>query len=86
MKCPVCGSLTSIVTDSRPKDTFIHRRRKCFDCGEKFSTQEKMIDDKPFSEYEKVEVLLREKEIFMLKMQEKFNAALDEVCKTFLKK
>src|SRR5215470_1330039 len=40
MKCPFCGGLESMVTDSRDSGEGIHRRRKCKDCGRKFSTTE----------------------------------------------
>lgn len=43
--CPYCGSNKSIVIDkrNREKTDYIWRRRKCLDCGKRFSTQEKVI-------------------------------------------
>lgn len=39
MTCPVCGGQL-IVIDSRPTEDSIHRRRKCVECGYRFSTIE----------------------------------------------
>ena len=39
--CGACGSQTSSVMDSRPRDDgSIRRRRKCDDCGHRWSTVE----------------------------------------------
>lgn len=43
--CPICGSASNGVTDSRPAMlgaaiTSIRRRRKCSDCGKRFTTFE----------------------------------------------
>lgn len=45
MNCPYCNSNESIVIDkrNRKKTDYIWRRRKCLDCGKRFSTQEKVI-------------------------------------------
>jgi transcriptional repressor NrdR len=40
MKCPKCGSDQLHVTDSRPVDVVVKRRRECLDCGHRFSTAE----------------------------------------------
>ena len=42
MRCPVCPSEDTAVVDSRPitNNTMIRRRRKCLDCGHRFSTHE----------------------------------------------
>jgi transcriptional repressor NrdR len=44
MKCPHCGSLDTQVKDSRPTDdeTAIRRRRSCPDCGQRFTTFERI--------------------------------------------
>jgi transcriptional repressor NrdR len=42
MKCPFCGGLESMVTDSRDSGDAVHRRRRCKDCGRKFSTYERV--------------------------------------------
>ncbi len=44
MKCPVCGHLDSKVIDSRPVEEgmSIRRRRECLQCGERFTTYEKV--------------------------------------------
>lgn len=42
MKCPFCGGHESQVTDSRDSGDGIHRRRRCKDCGRKFSTYERV--------------------------------------------
>ncbi len=40
MKCPFCGFLDSKVTDSRPTDEKIRRRRECLKCMGRFTTYE----------------------------------------------
>ncbi len=47
LKCPACGSIRHYVTNSRPRETTIHRRRKCRPCGERFSTWEFTEADVP---------------------------------------
>ncbi len=44
MKCPFCGHLEDKVIDSRPTEegTAIRRRRECVQCGERFTTYEKI--------------------------------------------
>lgn len=42
LKCPSCGSIKLGVSDSRPFQGTIRRRRKC-ECGNKFSTIEFVI-------------------------------------------
>jgi len=42
MKCPFCGHDTTKVTDSRTAEAGIRRRRKCEDCGERFTTYEQV--------------------------------------------
>ncbi len=45
MRCPVCGILLSIVSDSRPKEDSIRRRRICSN-GHRFTTYEHVrLDD-----------------------------------------
>lgn len=40
MMCPKCSSLETGVTDSRPVESAIRRRRRCCECGERFTTYE----------------------------------------------
>ena len=40
MKCPYCGYDESKVTDSRPSDDRIRRRRECIGCQKRFTTFE----------------------------------------------
>ena len=40
MKCPRCGGGNVFVLDSRAKEDTVRRRRKCSDCGTRFSTVE----------------------------------------------
>lgn len=44
MKCPFCGLDNTRVVDSRPADDnhSIRRRRKCDECGKRFTTYEKV--------------------------------------------
>ncbi|GAB6137027.1 transcriptional regulator NrdR [Halanaerobaculum tunisiense] len=48
MKCPYCTNEASKVIDSRATEdnTTIRRRRECLECGERFTTYER-IDDLP---------------------------------------
>lgn len=48
MRCPKCGFENSQVIDSRPTDDLgsIRRRRKCVDCGHRFTTYERR-EEKP---------------------------------------
>lgn len=40
MKCPICESNNSKVTNCREKNGKFYRRRKCLNCGELFTTYE----------------------------------------------
>ena len=43
MKCPYCGKENTRVIDSRPTDdSSIRRRRQCDECGNRFTTYEKV--------------------------------------------
>ncbi|MPZ99872.1 MAG: transcriptional repressor NrdR [Dehalococcoidia bacterium] len=42
MKCPYCGHAASKVLDSRTAEAGIRRRRRCEDCGERFTTYEQV--------------------------------------------
>jgi len=48
MKCPKCGSLHDKVVDTRQsKDaTVIRRRRECLECGNRFTTYERLEEEK----------------------------------------
>jgi transcriptional regulator NrdR family protein len=43
MKCPGCGSLETAVVDSRERLGQQMRRRRCDDCKQRFSTEERVI-------------------------------------------
>ena len=47
MRCPACSHLESKVVDSRPSEdgTSIRRRRECLDCGYRFTTYERLVDN-----------------------------------------
>ena len=47
MLCPSCGFVESKVIDSRPSDdnTSIRRRRECLECGHRFTTYERLMDN-----------------------------------------
>lgn len=49
MRCPSCGYMESKVVDSRPADDggSIRRRRECLECGNRFTTYER-LGDNPF--------------------------------------
>ncbi|MDZ4278529.1 MAG: transcriptional regulator NrdR [Dehalococcoidia bacterium] len=42
MRCPYCGFADSKVTDSRDIDDGIRRRRECLNCGQRFTTTERL--------------------------------------------
>ena len=42
MKCPYCGAEDTKVTDSRPSDNSIRRRRVCTVCDMRFTTYERV--------------------------------------------
>jgi transcriptional repressor NrdR len=42
MKCPFCGSVSHRVVDSRDAADAIRRRRECEDCGERFTSYERV--------------------------------------------
>jgi transcriptional repressor NrdR len=42
MNCPFCGTDDTKVTDSRPDQDGIRRRRECLACGRRFSTLERV--------------------------------------------
>ena len=50
MRCPSCGYSESKVVDSRPSedDTTIRRRRECLECGHRFTTYERLVDNPLF--------------------------------------
>ena len=43
--CPLCGAELSKVTDSRPCQDGVRRRRKCLVCGARWTTRERMEND-----------------------------------------
>ncbi|MBQ4424434.1 MAG: transcriptional repressor NrdR [Lachnospiraceae bacterium] len=42
MKCPYCGAEDTKVTDSRPSENTIRRRRQCIVCDKRFTTYERV--------------------------------------------
>src|SRR3989304_9029688 len=42
MRCPYCGYADTKVTDSRDADDGIRRRRECLNCGQRFTTMERL--------------------------------------------
>jgi len=42
VNCPYCGGQESRVIDSRSLDKVVRRRRKCFSCGARFTTYERI--------------------------------------------
>ena len=42
MRCPECNTLKSTVIDSRPTDLSVTRRRKCTNCGHRYTTYERL--------------------------------------------
>jgi len=46
IRCPICGSMESKVYDSRGrKETNVFkRRRKCKDCGYRYTTEERIVN------------------------------------------
>ncbi|MGQ9628244.1 MAG: transcriptional regulator NrdR [Anaerolineae bacterium] len=47
MKCPYCGQSDSRVIDTRSAGDGIRRRRKCTDCGKRFTTYERTLVNEP---------------------------------------
>ena len=43
MRCPYCGFADTKVTDSRDADEGIRRRRECLNCGQRFTTAERLV-------------------------------------------
>ncbi|MBT9166174.1 MAG: Transcriptional repressor NrdR [Chloroflexi bacterium] len=48
MWCPYCGHENSRVTDSRSVRQSIRRRRRCLECGARFTTQERVENTNAF--------------------------------------
>jgi len=46
MKCPYCGANNDQVVDTRESNNgrVIRRRRKCYNCGRKFTTKEMLVN------------------------------------------
>src|SRR2546422_11463571 len=42
MNCPFCSQAETKVTDSRPEEDGIRRRRECLACGRRFTTLERV--------------------------------------------
>jgi transcriptional repressor NrdR len=41
VRCPYCSSESTQVTDTRPADDAVRRRRECASCGQRFTTYER---------------------------------------------
>lgn len=60
MYCPECHSNNIYAIDTRSRGTnAIRRRRKCLDCGARFSTIEVITDSKYFDSAEDISELVR---------------------------
>ena len=51
MHCPKCQSCQTTVSDTRHTSKGIRRRRKCLECGERFSTYEMYVSNKPRKQF-----------------------------------
>lgn len=63
MRCPACGHDDSKVVDSRDSADAIRRRRECLQCGERFTTFER-LEERPLwilKKHGEKEPFLREK-------------------------
>ena len=47
MNCPECKTGRSEVFDSRRNERGVYRRRRCYDCAHRFSTQEEVVVRNP---------------------------------------
>lgn len=45
MQCPKCANTLASCIDSRQKNDTIYRRRKCMECGFRYSTMEITLDE-----------------------------------------
>lgn len=52
-RCPECQSINVEITESRPREKFFYRRRRCIDCEKRYTTVEIPIEK--FEEYERIE-------------------------------
>lgn len=60
MYCPECHSNNVYAIDSRSRGTnATRRRRKCLDCGKRFSTIEVILDSEYFDAAEEIPELVR---------------------------
>ena len=51
MHCPKCQSYQTTVLDTRHTQKGTRRRRKCLECGERFTTYETLVSDKPKKQF-----------------------------------
>lgn len=49
IRCPHCAHGISTVRDTRPRDNYIYRRRRCSNCHRLFTTYEMNDQDLPAS-------------------------------------
>jgi transcriptional repressor NrdR len=42
VRCPFCSSSSTRIVDSRPSEAEVRRRRQCEECGERFTTYERV--------------------------------------------
>jgi hypothetical protein len=71
LPCQVCGSAGSKVLDSRPRGTFIRRRRECLSCRHKWSTYE--VSSEYLSMTSEILVLARQVRSLSGKLEELFD-------------
>ena len=45
LPCPSCGNRLSKVTQTRAREGYIYRRRRCVGCGELFTSMEILVAD-----------------------------------------
>lgn len=45
--CPSCGSRNTPISHTKQRENDVYRRRKCVDCGQKFSTTERPVMEGP---------------------------------------
>ena len=56
MTCPQCHTENTSCIDSRQQGFVRRRRYKCLECGERFTTQERVVTKKPERSDEDAEV------------------------------
>ena len=76
--CPTCETETT-VSDSRGRDGYVWRRRRCLNCGEKFTTVERIVGTAPPSQVRiQAETMAIKTLIRDLGLVDEFRMAADE--------